>query len=181
MRSRKSLFLSFIFACWSCGSGSGPYGFARRYVPLPEEEPLLKRSAFATLEDVRRLRPEEQPFISWFGVVVEPPQNEGVKTRVRLSLRAHQERHLCSDENESSCRVTVSERSMGHVTAIFHARPQDLLPGPERLGIGSLLRIYGRATGEIDSMGDPVIQVEFYRHWPRHTYVTTQMAARMRR
>lgn len=141
----------------------------------------MERSVDASYEEVRRARPEDQPYVSWFGIALGAPEVHGQTARVRLSLRAHQERHLCSSEYADSCRVTVSEREIGTFTAEIPLRPEDAASGTERLGQGSLLRVYGRASAEQDSAGDPVIAADWYRHWPRHTFVTTAMSGRMRR
>lgn len=173
-----ALVLSSVIA--GCGGG-GPYGYARSYSALGEENPYLSRTVESTYEEVRRTRPEEQPFISWFGVVRGIEDAGGGRVRVALSLRAHQERHLCEGPNDDTCRVTVSERELGTFTALFTPRAADLVEGPTRLQIGSLLRVYGTATAETDASGGPVLETEWYRHWPPHYYVTTRAASSMRR
>ncbi len=164
----------------ACGGG-GRYGYARTYEPADGERAYMERASDASYEEVRRARPEDQPNVSWFGVVLGAPELEGDHARVRLSLRAHQERHLCSSEYDDSCRVTVSDREIGTFSAIIPVRAEDLVAGPERLGAGSLLRVYGRSHGETDASGDPVVVADWYRHWPRYTFVTTAMSGRMRR
>lgn len=163
----------------ACGGG-GRYGYARTYEPIDGERAYMERTVDASYEEVRRTRPEEQVSLSWFGVALGPPEMHDGVARVRLSLRAHQERHLCDSEYADSCRVTVSERELGTFTAQFTVRAEDLA-GEGRLWQGSLVRVYGRASGEQDAQGDPVIVAEWYRHWPRHTFVTTAMSGRMRR
>jgi hypothetical protein len=178
---RSSLLgLSLVLSLAACGGG-GRYGYARAYEPIDGERAYMERSADASYEEVRRARPEEQPYVSWFGVALGPPEISGGTARVRLSLRAHQERHLCSTEYADSCRVTVSERELGTFTAQFAIRPEDASSGTDRLWQGSLVRVYGRSQGEQDASGDPVIVGEWYRHWPRNTFVTTAMSGRMRR
>ena len=51
----------------------------------------------------------------------------------------------------------------------------------DRLWTGSLVRVYGTATGETDADDGPVLQAQWYRHWPAHYYVTTAAAGSMRR
>lgn len=172
--------LAVVVVLAGCG-GAGRYGYARSYEPADGERAYMERAVEASYEEVRRARPEDQPYLSWFGVALGPPAIDGGTARVRLSLRAHQERHLCATEHADSCRVTVSERALGTFTAQIAIRPEDAAPGQERLWQGSLLRVYGRAIGERDEHGDPVIVADWYRHWPRHTFVTTAMASRMRR
>ncbi len=163
-----------------CGGG-GRYGYARTYEPIDGERAYMERSVDASYEEVRRTRPEEQPYVGWFGVALGPPEIDGSTARIRVSLRAHQERHLCGSEYADSCRVTVSEREIGTFTAVLPIRPEDASSGESRLWQGSLIKIYGRASGESDASGDPVVVAEWYRHWPRHTFVTTAMSGRMRR
>jgi hypothetical protein len=163
-----------------CGGG-GQYGYARSYSPLGEEGPYLSRAVDLSYEEVRRTRPEEQQFISWFGVVRSIEDAGGGRMRISLSLRAHQDRHLCEGPGDDSCRVTVSERELGNFTALVTPRAEDLREGTARLSNASLLRIYGRATAETDAGGGPVIEVEWYRHWPPHYYVTTASRGSMRR
>jgi hypothetical protein len=173
-------FLAFSLALGACGGG-GRYGYARTYEPIDGERAYMERATDASYEEVRRARPEEQPYVSWFGIALGPPETHDGVTRVRLSLRAHQERHLCDSEYADSCRVTISERELGNFTAQITMRPEDASSGNERLWQGSLVRVYGRSVGESDASGDPVIVGEWYRHWPRHTFVTTAMSGRMRR
>lgn len=176
--SRSGLVL--LFGIAGCGGG-GQYGFAHQYEPLGEERPYLDRAEELSYEEVRRTRPEEQRLVEWFGVVVEPPQpQEDGTARVLLSLRAHQDRHLCASSSSDSCRVTVSEREIGRFTAIVLIRAEDRA-GPRRIWTGSLLKIYGTATGEESEDGGPLMRVEWYRHWPPHYYVTTGSAGSMRR
>jgi hypothetical protein len=163
----------------ACGGG-GQYGYAHEYEPLGDERSYLERTTELSFEEVRRTRPEEQQFISWFGVVVEEPTAEGDQTRLVLSLRAHQDRHLCSSSSSDSCRVTVSEREIGRFVALIHIRPEDAAEGRLRLNVGSLVRVYGRSQGN-DPSDAPIIAAEYYRHWPTHYYVTTAAAGSMRR
>lgn len=176
----SSLIVLSSLSLTACGGG-GQYGYARTYEPIDGERAYMERSTDASYEEVRRARAEEQPYVSWFGVALGPPEIHDGVARVRLSLRAHQDRHLCGTEYADSCRVTVSERELGTFTAQFPIRAADASSGPERLWQGSLVRVYGRSQGEEDASGDPVIVGEWYRHWPRHTFVTTAMSGRMRR
>lgn len=171
--------LTLGIAVAGCGGG-GAYGYSRTYSALGEESPYLSRASETSYEEVRRTRPEEQGFITWFGVV-RAIETEGGRTRLALSLRAHQDRHLCEGPGDDTCRVTVSEREIGTFTGIIDVRAADLEEGPTRLQIGSLIRIYGTATAETDATGGPVINGEWYRHWPPHYYVTTRAASSMRR
>ena len=161
--------------------GPGPYGFARAYEPLLSERPHLDQAQQLPYEQVNR-----EPYnyrgteIAWFGVVTEMNELPDGRTEARLSFRLHQGRHLCSDEYQDSCRVTVSDNSSGQFTARMKV-PASEKSGQERLWLGSLLKIYGKPTGDYDQHGDPVIETTYYRHWPRGYYVTTAQRAAMRR
>lgn len=177
---RRTSFFAFAIVILS-GCGGGAYSFAHAYEPTGEERPYMDRAAELSYEDVRRTRPEEQQLVEWFGIVLEPPQaQEDGTARVLLSLRAHQERHLCSSSSSDSCRVTVSEREIGRFTAIVTLRPEDSA-GQRRVWQGSLLKVYATATGEESEETGPVMRAEHYRHFPLHYYVTTGAAGSMRR
>ena len=174
-----SLFTTLLVSALGCGGSR--YGYARQYETADGESAYLTRSVDAAYEEVRRARPEDQPFVGWFGVVTSTPEVSGGVARMRMSLRTHQERHLCRTEYADSCRVTVTERELGTYTVQIPIRAEDTREDQTRLGPGSLLRVYGRSAGEQDASGDPVIVAEWYRHWPRFTYVTTGSAGSMRR
>ncbi len=177
---RLILVLASLLALVPACGGGGQYGYAHEYSSIDGEDAYLRRVVDTSYEEVRRARPEDQTFIGWFGIVVEPPVTDGDTTRLVLSLRAHQDRHLCSTSSSDSCRVTVSEREIGRFTALVHVHPEDVAAGPTRLAVGSLVRVYGRSTGN-DASDLPVIAAEWYRHWPAHYFVTTAAASSMRR
>lgn len=175
-RSAWPLLVLFLAAC----GGAGPYGYAREYVPLGDEEEYLEGEQRVTYEDVRRDPQEFQSArLGWFGVVTEV-DSSGDRALVHMTHRIHRERHLCEDERDSSCRVTVSDRQSGPFTAVVDLQPEDR-SGQDRVWTGSLLKVYGAPTGEFDEGGGPVIRADWYRHWPRGKYVTTGAAASMRR
>jgi hypothetical protein len=182
-RALASLLALLALGAAGCG-GAGPYGYSRSYEPADGEQAYMERAASLSYEEVRRTRAEEQRMVAWFGVVVEPPvvRDEAGQpvAEVLLSLRAHQERHLCSDSGSDTCRVTVSEREVGRFVARLPLR-QDDREGARRLWTGSLVKVYGTATGEEDAERGPLLQAEWYRHWPPHYYVTTAASRRMRR
>ena len=154
--------------------GGVDYGYAREYRPLSDEQELAERAEQASYEEVSRAPDAyRDKLIGWFGVVqsVQPGKEAGT-TRVSMQLRFHQKRHLCADQFESSCRVTVSEKDGGPFTAILTLHPEDR-EGQDRVYRGSLLKVYGATTGEFDEQGGPEIQTVFYRHWPRGKWVTT--------
>ena len=162
------------------GCGGNLYGYARTYSPLSEEEEFYESAQSPPYADVKR---DPAAFskvrVGWFGVVKEV-RAEGGKTFVTMSHRAHQDRHLCSDLEEDTCRVTVQERSEGDFSAIVTFRAEDA-SGQNRVQVNSLLRVYGSPNGDYDASGGPVLVAEYYRHWPRGQYVTTAARGSMRR
>jgi hypothetical protein len=163
------------------GCGAGPYGYARDYAPLGEETPYYNSATDLSYQDVvRQADRYTDETLGWFGIVTGMEDDEGGRVRVSLSLRAHQDRHLCGDETAGSCRVTVSDRPIGPFVALLTVRPEDR-EGQNRLWAGSLVRVYGHAQPEVDPVVGPVIEAAYYRHWPHGTFVTTGSAGAMRR
>jgi hypothetical protein len=170
-----------VVALLAVGCGGGAYGFARTYKPLGSEQHHFDRAQQPTYQDVLRdPNAYAKVEIGWFGVVTEVQSRPDGRTRLVLALRAHQPRHQCSDESASSCRVTVSATSLGTFSADVSIKGSDR-EGPERIWVGSLLKVYGLPTGEYDETTGPVLDVKYYRHWPRGYYVTTAQRADMRR
>lgn len=172
------------------GCGGGMYGHDRDYETLSAEDDLLEKTTETTYEDVRRTPSQYRSAkLGWFGVVEDITPVGEARVRLTLSYRTLQPRNYCSDETSGSCRVTVSERDGGTFIAFARIRTEDEVPGPSRLAPGSLLRIFGHPHGELMKVdvidasdpGVPVIEGEWYRHWPRTEYVTTGAAAIMRR
>jgi len=163
------------------GCGAGQYGFSQTYETLSDEDDFAEGAQEAVYEDVKRdpagFRSQN---VGWFGIVTTVEAGPGGASLVHMTHRIHQERHLCSDETASSCRVTVSERASGPWTAVLTIRVEDQV-GVDRLATGSLLKVYGAPNGEFDAEGGPVLAVRYYRHWPRGAYVTTADRGRMRR
>jgi hypothetical protein len=163
-------------------AGAGPYGHARSYLPTSAEEPWIERAQDSIYDEVRRM-PDlyRDRVVSWFGVVTGLEPGPNGSARVALQVRTHQERHLCEDESNTTCRVTVSQRDGGAFTAVLTLRPEDAA-GENQVQPNSLLRVFGTvAVGEYDSQGGPVLRVQYYRHWPRGEYVTTASANTWRR
>ena len=166
----------------SACAGSGPYNFAREYTPLKAERDHVEATAQqVAYEDVQR---DPNGFtktqVGWFGIVTAYADLSDGRQRLTLSLRAHQPRHLCGTEREASCRVTVSDKSMGSFVFDVKLTDEQKL-GRDRIWLGSLLKVYGTPTGDYDDDGSPVLNVSYYRHFPRNTYVTTAQRAGMRR
>ena len=170
----------FALVLAGCGGG-GQYGYSRSYVYAGGEEQYARRAAEPVYDEVRRMpHNHHDELISWFGVVTDVSAGDGTLTRVAMETRTHQERHLCEDTEESTCRVTVSEQNGGAFTAVVQLSPEDQ-HGENRVQVGSLLRIYGQLVPEqYDAAGGPVLRATFYRHWPRGQYVTTAARNRWR-
>ncbi|MDB4975394.1 MAG: hypothetical protein JWN48_3735 [Myxococcaceae bacterium] len=169
-----------LFLTAAC-AGAGPYGFARTYVPLVSE-----RSHLANAEELPYEQVKTAPYdykdkeITWFGVVENLSDLPDGRTELTVAVRAHQARHLCQDEYEDSCRVTVSQTSSGKFITRLELKGKDK-SGKERIWVGSLLKVYGHPSGDYDERGDPVIDTLYFRHWPRGTYVTTAQRSAMTR
>lgn len=179
---RPSIPVALVTFLLAAGCGANLYGYARQYEPLEDEAPLLAQAIQPPFVDLQRDPASFQGrLIGWFGVVREVvPQDDGT-VLVRMSQRAHVERHLCSDRSDSSCRVTVSERHAGDFSVRVRLHPGADCEGENRVQRESLLRVYGYPTGDYDVNGGPFLGVEYYRHWPRGQYVDTTSQYTMRR
>lgn len=178
-RVTRTFYLSLL---WLAACASNPYGYAPEYVPLSDEESYAETAVEQSYEDVRRDPSSyDKTLVSWFGIVERvAPIGKSGEMRVSLNLRFHQPRHLCTDQFDSSCRVTISEKEGGPFSALLTLRPEDQ-SGKDRVYTGSLVRVYGRAVPDYDERGGPILKAEYYRHWPRATYVTTGRRVNMRR
>jgi hypothetical protein len=185
-KARGFLLLSLGLAALvsTAGCGGGRYGYARSYEAYGDEGSYLERETELTYEEVKRFPDRHaDDLIGWFGTVQEIAELDRAsgEAQLVLELRSHRERHLCSDETSGSCRVTVSDRTIGPFRALLTVRSEDLQEGPERLWTGSLVKVYGHVLDGGDDETGPTIQVEHYRHWPHGTFVTTASAGSMRR
>jgi hypothetical protein len=98
---------------------------------------------------------------------------------VTLSVRSLEARNLCDTLDEETCRVTVGEREFAIVHATLKLAPSDDI-GETSLNRGSLVRVLGKLTDEVDADdGAPVLKADYYRHWPRNFFVTTASRADM--
>lgn len=165
----------------ACG-GAGAYGYAPTYAPTSDEE--------AATKDAREYDPvmygrEPEKWHAGravlFGVVTGRAPGPGGAAYFTLSVRKLDTRNLCSNANDdSTCRVTVSDRDFGIVHAIVKLRPEDEV-GEKSASVGSLLRVAGTFGEDVDpNDGAPVMRATFYRHWPRYYWVTRSKADLMR-
>ena len=164
------------------GCASNPYGYAPEYVPLSDESAYSDKGLELSYEEVRRdPLSHGKELIAWFGVVDNVKKlGASGEVRVSLTLHIHQRRHLCSDQFDSSCRVTISEKEGGPFSALITLRPEDRA-GVAGVHSGSLLKVYGHVTPDYDDRGGPILKADYYRHWPLGNYVTTGRARNMRR
>lgn len=170
----RGLFAIWLFSLMLGCSGAGRYGYSRQYVPLSEEEPFARRTNETVYDEVRRMPDHFRgQTVSWFGVVSDVQSARNGVYRVVMQVRTHQDRHLCEDETDGSCRVTINERDVGPFTALVRLSPEDA-HGENRVQATSLLRVYGEVViGEYDANGGPILRATYYRHWPAGQYVTT--------
>jgi hypothetical protein len=178
-RSAFAVALPLLFvACHS----AGPYGFARNYQPLSAEDQA--REGAREYDPVMAERDKDdwkKATISLFGVVKSRAPAKDGGAYVLLSMRTLSDRNLCDDFDEDTCRVTVSEHEHALLHATLKLASEDEI-GQYSVGKGSLLRVIGKLSDEVDpSDGSPVLRVSYYRHWPRHFFVTTADAAHMTR
>lgn len=167
----------FLAGCHS----AGPYGHAPRYVQLDEET-----AAVSGAREYDPVMVERQPDqwrkgnIVLFGVVESRSAGPGGQALLKMSVRRLEPRNLCESENDDdSCRVTVSDKDFGVVSALVVLRGDDDV-GPRAVGQRSLLRIVGSLGQDVSPDGTPILHASYYRHWPPFFYVTRQSATVMR-
>jgi hypothetical protein len=118
---------------------------------------------------------------SFFGVVTARAPGPGGAAYVTVSVRRLEPRNLCANGNdEDTCRVTVSDKDFGVAHALLKLSGEDDV-GEKSVGAGSLLRVAGTFDQAPDpNDGSPVLRAEYFRHWPRHFYVTRASNEHMR-
>lgn len=165
----------------SCRS-AGPYGHSKVYSPLGDEEHAIEgNQQYDSLLAERSFDKVKGKSVWLFGVVTNRGSGPGGAAYIAVSLRTLQLRNLCDSDDEDTCRVTVSDREMGRVHVLVSLSADDDL-GEHSVGIGSLVRVVGAVTSDIDPIdGTPIIRVNYYRHWPRGFYVTTKAAGALKR
>lgn len=183
MTNRAALRLACTLALVSvagCGGG-GKYGYAPNYVQTESEETATKGAK--EYDPVMYQREPEvwrKNNVVLFGVVTSRSSGGGGTANLTLSVRRLEPRNLCENKNDDdTCRVTVSERDFGVVHALVALKGEDDV-GERSVGIGSLVRVVGQFGQEVEGDGQPTMRATFYRHWPRHYYVTNANADTMR-
>jgi len=189
---RPSLLLLSMLMGSVAGCGAGPYGFSRYYEPIKQEKSYHEKAQTFTSGAVTS-RPQDytDKLIGWFGIVEKVEATKDGHHLVRLSYHAHKSRHLCETEVSSSCRVTVHYKSTGGFSALLDLRPEDMIPGLDKVQPGTLMRVFGKVQCERidrgkhrcerDEQGNVLLKGEYYRQWPARYYRTTRTANRMRR
>ena len=181
MVSSRARALVFLFGLAAC-HGAGPHGYAPHYAPTSEEEGATKEAR--EYDPVMYGREPElwrKSKTTLFGVVTGRAPGPGGAAYLTLSVRRLEPRNLCTNGNdESTCRVTVSERDFGVVHALAPLRPEDDV-GEHSVAAGSLVRVVGQLGEDVDPAdGAPILRSSFYRHWPRHFFVTNANSDTMR-
>jgi hypothetical protein len=180
MKNIARLLLALASGVGAC-HGAGPFGHAPRYVELDEET--------AVIEGAREYDPvmaEKQPEqwrrakVALFGVVESREVGPGGQAKLKLSVRRLEVRNLCDTaSDDDSCRVTVSDKDFGVVSALVSLRGEDDV-GPHSVGLKSLVRVVGSIGQDVSPTGAPVVHSTWYRHWPVFYYVTRASARDMR-
>jgi hypothetical protein len=161
---------------------AGAYGHSPRYVELDEE--TTAASGARDYDPVMALQqPEEwrKGRVSLFGVVEKRMAGPAGQALLKLGVRRLDPRNLCqSEQDEDSCRVTVSDKDFGAVWAVVPVRGDDD-SGPRSVQQRSLVRVVGTLGQDVSPVdGAPVIHATWLRHWPVYFYVTRASARDMR-
>ena len=176
-----------VFACFltvasatACGGG-GKYGYSPNYVQSESEEAATKGAKeYDPVMYQREPDAWRKGNVVLFGVVMGRSPGNGGAANLTLSVRRLEPRNLCENGNdEDTCRVTVSDRDFGVVHALVALKGEDDV-GERSVATGSLVRIVGQMGQDVDADGQPTLRASFYRHWPRHFYVTKANAETMK-
>ena len=170
---------SFCLAALACASS--PYGYAQVYEPASGEANAARDAQpFDPVMAQRNQRSWVGKRVSIFGVVKSVESAPQGGHFLQLSVRNLQPRNLCSDSNEDTCRVTVTERQFTTLYGLVRLKPQ-YTAGPDAVRPGSLVRVIGAVSeSPYKKSGGTVVESDFFRHWPAQTYVTTAARSYMR-
>ncbi|MBL8609242.1 MAG: hypothetical protein JNL38_18075 [Myxococcales bacterium] len=175
------LFALLSLVAAGCRSG-GPYGHTARYEALSDEERAV--SGAREYDPVMYGREPEKWKAGravFFGIVTSRAPGPAGAAYLTLSVRRLEPRNLCANGNdEDTCRVTVSDKDFGvaHARVMLTGEDDN---GDKSVGTGSLVRVVGRFDQSPDpGDGAPVLRAEYFRHWPRHFYVTRASNDHMR-
>lgn len=179
--NRAAVVLLVLLGSAACGGG-GKYGYAPNYAPTETEEGAIKGARdYDPVMYGREPEAWRKDNVMLFGVVTARAPGNGGTAHLALSVRRLEPRNLCENANsEDTCRVTVSDKDFGKVHAFVALKGEDDV-GEHSVAAGSLVRIVGKLGEDVDGGdGQPVLRASFYRHWPRHFYVTKANAETMR-
>lgn len=177
MKLWSALFACTVAAC----SSPGQYGYSRAYSQLDDEEKAVEGSRpYDPVMSKRAPDEWKRAKVVLFGVVKARKDVAGGGTDLTVGMRTLAPRNLCDDADESSCRVTVSDREHATVHVLARlARGDDI--GKLSVQIGSLVRVVGRLGDNQTEDGNVIVLADYYRQWPRGQYVTTGDSEHMRR
>lgn len=178
----SSLAVLLVCTAISGCAGAGPWGAAREYAPLgAEEEAAVGAKDFDPVMVGRFFQQWVGKSVSVFGVVDDYGVDASGEANLLLSVRVLQDRNLCEDAAEDTCKVTVSENEFATINARVNLLPSEL-NGPDRLTRGSLVRVIGKVAQATDpKSGNYVINTVYHRHWPLQHFVTTAARSYMLR
>ncbi|MGC4094482.1 MAG: hypothetical protein QM756_42530 [Polyangiaceae bacterium] len=173
---------SLLAVCTLAGCSSpGLYGYSRTYSPLDAEEKAGEGGREYDPVMSKRVPDEwKKTKVKLFGVVKARKDVAGGGTDLTVGMRALAERNLCDDADESSCRVTVSNREHATVHVLAKLASGDDI-GKLSVQIGSLVRVVGHLTDDAAADGEVVVRADYYRHFPRGEFATTADSDHMRR
>ena len=172
-RARRALLAAAACLLVAACHSAGPYGFSRTYAPLSAEEDAAEGAKEYDPVMIERAPDSWRgKRVSIFGIVKERKEGQGGSAYLTLSVRTLATRNLCDQDDQDTCRVTVSDHEFAVVHAVAKLRPEDAL-GKESLTAGSLVRVIGKLTDDVDKTdGTAILQANYYRHWPRNYFVT---------
>ena len=164
------LALTLLVGC----SSAGPYGYSRTYTPLSAESDAADGAReYDPVMAERDKADWTKAKVSVFGIVTKRAEGPAGTAYVTLSVRNLEERNLCEELDEQTCRVTVGQHEFAIVHAQLKLAPSDDI-GEKSLNRGSLVRVLGKLTDDVDpDDGAVVLKGDYYRHWPRNFFVTT--------
>lgn len=134
------------------------------YRPTPKEAPFYKRlsaseQATGSTTAEYSIRGKQGRYVSWSGVVRGVAAAKPGASTLLLEQKAF--------DGFTDCHIMlVSFAGSGDFRATF-------VPGRETIQPLSLVRIYGRVTGEINGM--PEVSAEYLRVWPWMTFTFTDL------
>jgi hypothetical protein len=134
------------------------------YRPAPKEAPFYKRlsaseQATGSTTAEYSIRDKQGRYVSWLGVVRGVVAAKPGASTLLLEQKAF--------DGLTDCHIMlVSFAGSGDFRAAF-------VPGRETIQPLSLVRVYGRVTGEID--GIPEVSTEYLRVWPLMTFTFTDL------